>query len=112
MLRRPLCRGMFGDAEVKNSSPLMFHDEKYKQYPQADRRYGKEVNRNDFAEMIPQEGSPRLRWRSLDRSQETGHSAFRNRDSELLQFPMNPRCPPRGVREGHRLNQLADLAAD
>ena len=112
LLRCPLGRGMFGDAEVKNSSPLMLHDEKHKQYPQSDRRYGKEVDGDDLADMILQEGSPGLRRRSLDRLQDTRHAALGNHDSELLQLAMNPRRAPRGVRERHRLNQLPDLWAD
>ena len=112
LLRGPLGGWMLGDAEMQDSSPLMLQDQKHKQHPQSDRRHGKEINRNDFAEMIPQEGSPGLRRRSFDRLQDTRHGALRNRDSQFLQFPMNPRRAPGDVRQGHRLNQLSDLSAD
>jgi hypothetical protein len=52
LLSRPLCRRMFSDAKVKNSSALMLDDEEDKQYPQANRRHGEEVDGNDLPYVV------------------------------------------------------------
>jgi len=83
LLSRPLCRRMFSDAKVKNSSALMLDDEEDKQYPQANRRHGEEIDGNDLPYVVLQECPPGLRGRSLDGLQDSRHGSFGHRDSEL-----------------------------
>ena len=45
LLRRPFGGRMFGDTEVKDSAALVFDHEENKQYLQADRRHGEEIDR-------------------------------------------------------------------
>src|ERR1039458_5247452 len=83
LLSRPLCRRMFSDAKVKNSSALMLDDEEDKQYPQANRRHGEEIDGNDLPYVVLQECPPGLRRTPLNRLQHSRHGSFGHRDSEL-----------------------------
>ena len=72
LLRRPFGGRMFGDPEVKDLSPLGLDDKKDEQNPQTNRRHGEEINGDDIANVIPEEGLPGLRWWPPDRPQQAG----------------------------------------
>jgi len=103
---------MFRDAAVKDLPSLVLNHQEHEQYPQADRRYGKEVDRNDLPGMIPQEGPPRLRGWSLDAPQDARHGPLGHFDSELLQLAVNTRRAPQGVCLRQSSNQRANFKAD
>ena len=72
LLRRPFGGRMFGDPEVKDLSPLVLDNKKDEQNSQTNRRHGEEINGDDIANVIPEEGLPGLRWWPPDRPQQAG----------------------------------------
>ena len=60
LLRRPCGRGMFGDGDVDDPSPLVREDDEHEQQPIGDRWHNEEIGSHDLADMVGQERSPRL----------------------------------------------------
>ena len=95
--RGPFRGRMFGDPETKDLSPLVLDDKKDEQNPQTNRRHGEEINGDDIANVIPEEGLPGLRWWPPDRPQQAGYHPFRNLDPQFLQLSVNAWCTPQGI---------------
>jgi hypothetical protein len=102
---------MVGYVEVKDSTPLEAQNEEH--INDAKRRSGHhiEVNCKGLVQMIAQErcpSLPRTRWRRAD-----GHVArngdFRDIETQLEQFPMDPRSTPPNIHFCHLDNQLANF---
>src|SRR2546426_4935508 len=109
LLCRPSRLRMFGHIKVNDSASFMRQHNEYKKHAQSSSRYREEVDRHEIADVIVEEGSPRLgRCRAGFRYQ-TGNRTFRNFDSEFKQFPMNSWCSPAHVGFCHRLHQFSDV---
>ena len=84
-------------------------DQKPVQQSKRDRRDQEQIHRCDAVGMIAKEGLPALRrWSPSPRH------VFRNRglsdiDAELEQFAVYPRSAPKGVRDTHLVNEVANL---
>jgi hypothetical protein len=54
---------MLRHIEVQQLATVVFEDDEYEQHLHGDGRHGKEIGRDDLADMVVQEGLPRLvRW--------------------------------------------------
>ena len=60
LLGRPCGGGMVGDGDVDDPSPVVCEDDEHEQQPVGDRRHDEEIGSHDLADMVGQEGSPRL----------------------------------------------------
>ena len=69
----------------------------------------KEVHRYHLADIIVQEGFPRLFGRMPEPAKDARDSAFGDGDAEHFQFAMNPGCAPQRVGSGHLLDQSAQF---
>jgi hypothetical protein len=63
LLRRLRCRGMLGDVEVDDPTPLMGKDDKHEKDLARHSWHRKEVHRDKVLHVVLQEGLPRRRWR-------------------------------------------------
>ena len=71
-----------------------------------------EINGDDLAHVILQEGLPGLRRWPLHGLQEARYGSFGNLDAELLQFAMNPGRSPQGIGLRQGWDQSANLRVD
>src|SRR5215469_8189738 len=110
LLCGPSCCRMFGHVKMNHSASFMRENNEHKQHAQFRSRYGKEVDRHQIANMIVQEGSPRLRWRLVSLRHQSGNGTFRYLDSELEQFSMNSRSAPTQIGLGHHFDKLSNIA--
>ena len=60
LLGRPCGRGMVGDGDVDDPSPVVREDDEYKQQAAGHRWHDEEVGSHDLADRVGQEASPRL----------------------------------------------------
>jgi hypothetical protein len=60
LLRRPCGRGMGGDGDMDDPSPVVREDDEHEQQPVGDRWHNEEIGSHDLADMIGQERPPRL----------------------------------------------------
>ena len=109
LLRRPLRSRMFGHVEMHHSSAFMSQNEEHIQDSETHRRHHEEVHRYQLLHVVLQERPPRLRWRLA-----VLHHVLRNRclgylDSELQQFPVQPRRSPEHVDGAHVADQVSDF---
>ena len=53
---------VIGDGDVHDASALVREDDEHEQQPVSRGRHDEEVGRHDLADVVRQEGAPRLRW--------------------------------------------------
>ena len=109
LLGRPCGRGMLGDGDVDDPSPVVREDDEHEQQPVGDGWHDEEIGRHDLADMAGQERSPWLGWWRVSSRHVLRDGRLTHRDSQFLPFPMNPRRTPEWIRGGHATNQRADL---
>ncbi len=63
LLRRPFSRRMGRDIEMNEVPSVVTQHDKCEKYAERGRRNDEEIDRNDVAQMIVQEGPQILRWR-------------------------------------------------
>ena len=102
---------MVGDGHVDDPSTGVREDDEHEQESIRDGWDDDEIDGHDLADMVGQEGSPRLRWWRLSSRHVLRNGRLTHRDPQLLQFPMNPRRTPERIRGSHSMNQRADLRA-
>ena len=95
---RPCCGGMSGYAKVKEAAAIMRQNQKNEEQTERRRGNHKEVCRDQFLDMIFQEGPPGLRGCLAVANHVLGNRRLRKVDAEFLEFTMNARCTPTWVR--------------
>src|SRR5580700_10451688 len=89
LLRSPSSSRMVSDIKVNHSAPFMRQNNEHKQYAEPGCRHREEVDRDQIANVIVQEGTPRLGRRCAALRHQSGNSTFGNVDAEFEQFAMN-----------------------
>src|ERR1035441_9815307 len=99
LLNDPCTRRMASHIPVKNTPPVMRHDEKAVQHSEGQRWHSEEIHRGDGFTMIAQKGRPSPgRLRTPRRfSHPTRHRSLRKIEAEHFQFAVNAQCAPRGI---------------
>jgi hypothetical protein len=97
LLGRPLSRGGLGDVDVDDASPVVRQDHEDEQDLEQHGGHDEDVHGDQAPEVVVEKGAPRLRgWPSMvDRV--LGDRGLRDLDAQLLQLPVNPRRPQRGL---------------
>ena len=109
LLGRPGCGGIRGDIEVQHLPTTVFQDDEYEQHPHGDRWNGKEIDRNQLADVVVKKRLPGLTRRPAKASQNSRDRALGDRDAEHLQFAVNSWRTPQRIGGHHSLDQLANL---
>jgi len=101
LLGSPVTGRMLGHIKVQQLAAIVFQDDEYEQHFHRDGRHGKEIGRDDLADMVVQEGLPCLVRRAAEPAQEARYGTLRDRDAEHFEFAMNPGCAPQRIGRGH-----------
>jgi hypothetical protein len=109
LLCRPSSGRMLGHIDMQHLATVVFQENEYEQYPHGDCRHSKEIDRDHLADMVVQEGSPRLVRRPPEVAQDARHGAFGEGDTEHRELTMDPRCAPERIGRGHLLDQSAEF---
>src|SRR5258708_2334090 len=92
---------MLGHIEMQHLATIVFQEDKYEQHPHGHCGHGKEIDGDQLADMVVQEGPPRLvRW-PPEPAQDARHGALGEGDAEHLQLAMNPGCAPQRIGGGY-----------
>src|SRR6267378_1312525 len=112
LLDRPSGGGMLGDIEVEDAPAVMGEDDQNEEDAPASGRNGEEVDRDEVADMVGEEGSPGLRRGRAALREQAGDGALGDVDAELQEFAVNSRRTPERVRCGHFPDEGDDLGVD
>jgi len=85
-------------AKVKESAAIMRQNQKNEEKTERRRGNDKEVCRNQFLDMIFQEGPPGLRGWLAVANHVFGNRRLREADAEFPEFTMKARCAPAWIR--------------
>jgi hypothetical protein len=91
LLCRPFRAGVGGDVEMEESPPLVRQHHEDIENSKGDGRHHEEVRRDQLLRVGIEESAPRLGRRFSLTSHALGHGGLGYFDTELEQFPMNPR---------------------
>src|SRR6266850_3920016 len=83
--------GMLGDIEVEEAPAVMGEDDQNEEDAPASGRNGEEVDRDEVADMVGEEGSPGLRRGRAALREQAGDGALGDVDAELQEFAVNSR---------------------
>lgn len=109
LLCRPSSGRMLSHIEMQHLATIVFQDNEYEQHFHRDCRHSKEIDRDHLADMVVQEGSPRLvRW-PPEVAQDARHGTFGVGEAGHLQLAMNPRCAPQRIGRSHLFDQSAEF---
>jgi hypothetical protein len=101
------------DIEVENLTSVMLDDKEAVEHAERYRRNRKKVERGHHLAMVVEECQPTLRLRDvktmLQPLQIARHRGFRNLESELQEFAVDARRPPRWVFAFQATDQLPNL---
>src|SRR4051812_41881058 len=109
LLRGPSPGRMLRHIEMQHLATVVFQQDKYEEHSHGNCGHGKEVDGDQLADMVVQEGPPRLvRW-PPEPAQDARHSALGDGNAEHLQLAMNPGCAPQRIGGGYLLDQSAEF---
>ena len=103
---------MLGNVEVQHEPPIVGKHDEDEENVEGHRGNGKEVDRHEILEVVDEESSPGLGWRSPPTQHVLRHSRLRDLDAQLEKFAVNPRCSPERVRAAHPAQEGPDLRVD
>ncbi len=87
------------------------HDED-EQYPKRERRNHEEINRDELADVISQEGAPALRRWGTTPHQVLPDRGFGDLDTELQELAVDARGAPGRVGVGHLADERVHVSRD
>jgi hypothetical protein len=90
VLDRPCRRGMVGDADVNDPSPVVRENEEHEQQTTRSRRDDEEIGGYDLLDVIGQEGAPGLRGQYGWAGKILRHCCLRDLHSELQELAVYP----------------------
>ena len=100
---------MWRDIKSHNLPPIVGQDDHYIQQPERCRSHDKHVDRGDTLGLIEQAATS-SRGRSPASSDHVlGDRGLAYLDTELEEFPVNPRCAPERVGGIHLPNQIPNF---
>jgi hypothetical protein len=102
LLRGPDGGGVLGNVEVDDPPAVVGEDNKDEEDAEASGGDGKEIDRDQVADVIREERPPGLRGLRRTLGHEAGDGAFGDVDAELEQLAVDARRSPQGIRRGHR----------
>jgi len=105
LLPRPH-RGVRGDVDLQDTSAFVGEDDEDEQHATRKGRHGEEVERHTRADVISEEGAPRLGRRPTPTRHQPGRRSLRHRETELDELAVHPgaaadRTRPPGFFERH-----------
>jgi hypothetical protein len=83
LLRGPPGRGLLGDVEVEDMAAVVGKDHEDEEDPQARRRDGEEVDRNQVVDVVGEECPPRLRRGAAPLREQARDGALGDSDAQL-----------------------------
>jgi len=101
LLRGPIIGRMLGHIEVQQLAAIVFQDDEYEQHFHRDGQYGKEIGRDDLADMVVQKNFLCLVRRPAEPAQDPRYRTLRDGDAEHFEFAMNSRCASQRIVHGH-----------
>jgi len=108
----PFRAGVGGDVEMEEAPPLVHQHHEDIENSKGDGRHHEEVRRDQLLRVVVQESPPRLGRRFSLRNHVLGHGDLGDFDTELEQFPMDPRRSPEPIGQTHLADQLPNLPID
>ena len=112
LLRDLLGGWVGGGVQRKELPPLEAQHHEHEQQLERDRWHDREVHSHHIAKMVLQERSPSLRGRLRLSGEVLRDGRLRQRESQLEELAMDPRCTPRGVCLMHLQDELSNLGID
>jgi hypothetical protein len=114
LLHHPESIGISRHIEMQDFTPVVADHEKTIQNTKPEGGDGEEVHRRYCLAMIPEERQPALReiWTSWGAPHPSRNTPFREIETQLQQFAVNPRCSPSRILGNHTEDQGANLLAD
>jgi hypothetical protein len=114
LLYNPKRMGISRHIEVQNLTPVVADHEKAIQNTKPERWDGEEVHRSNGLTMVSEERQPSLPriWISRGSLHPSRDTPFRQIETQLEQFTVNPRRSPGRIRRDHAEDQGANLFAD
>jgi hypothetical protein len=112
LLSRPGGGGMLGDVEVDDAAAVVSEHNENEEDAEASSRYGKEVDRDQVADVVGEKRPPSLRGLGAPFGHEAGDGTLGDLDAEPQELAVDARCSPQGIRRGHRPDERSDLDAD
>lgn len=114
LLDDPLRSRVAGHVEVQNPAPSMLDHEETVQQPERHRRHREEIERGNRLPVILQKGEPPLSWiaTAAERPKIPGYAPFREHETELLKFSVDPRGAPIRVLLCQASDQNTNLIAN
>ena len=111
---QPKAHWISRDIEVQNLMPPMADHEKAIQNTKPERWDGEEVHRRNGFAMVPEERQPSLPriWISRGSLHPSRDTPFRQIETQLEQFAVNPRRSPSRILRDHAEDHGANLFAD
>src|SRR5215831_20785983 len=103
---------MLRDVEVDDAPAVVSEHDENEEDTKASGRHGEEVDRDQVAEMVSEERSPRLRRPGTPLRHEPRDGALGYIDAEFQEFAMAARGTPEGIRGSHTDDQRLDLSMD
>ena len=109
---KPDLRGICGDLEVNNPSPVEAeHNQSIKQLERR-RRHHKHVNRRKIGQVVAQKGPPGRGGDLGTPRHPSSHRGLADLDAELEQFTVNAGRAPQWVGRAHTADQSSDFCDD
>ena len=108
----PFRAGVGGDVEMEEAPPLVHQHHEDIENSKGDGRHHEEVRRDQLLRVDIQECPPGLRRRLSPTNHVLGHGGLGDFNTELEQFPMDPRRSPEPIGQTHLADQLPNLPID
>src|SRR5450631_623709 len=113
LLGGPCRAGVLGDAEVKNAAAVVGQDEEDIENPKRRSGHREEIDRCQRADVVVEEGAPRLRmWLTRLYRHEAGHASLTDVDAEFEQLSVDPGRAPPHAGFGHLADESSGLLGD
>jgi hypothetical protein len=112
LLGCPSCRGMLGDVEVEDPTPMVGEDDEDEEHTQASNGNGEEVDRNQVLDVVSEERSPGLRRRCAPFADQPRDRALGHVNPELDELPMDSGRAPQRIGGGHLSDEGDELGVD
>jgi hypothetical protein len=109
LLGGPEGGGVLGDVEVDDAAAMVGEHDEDEQHAQARRRHGEEIDGDQIADMVSEEGPPGLRRVGTPCRHEARHGALGHIDTQLKELAMDARGAPQWVGGGDSGDQGPDL---
>ena len=112
LVGRPRGRRVPGHVDMQDLASVMGQHDEHKQHPKCKRWDHEEVDRDELADVIRQEGAPGLGRRGPTTHHVVPNRGFSDRDAELEQLAVDARGAPGRVGAAHLADEFLNGARD